>query len=182
MALQLRCGGAAGDSCAVLHYPGSVRGEALAASIALAAAGAPPCGGVVVAGSADLFLQQTACPAVAFLAGSLAEARTETLFESPRWLRLQAQALLRGILSWSGGDSYAPVQIAVRVVSADGLPVRGAAVTLDDAVTLLTDDDGTAVFTCFEAGTHGCLIAVPGSEPLLRRVDSGGAPIECIIP
>ena len=183
MALQLRCGGAAaGDSCAFLHYPGSARGTALADSIAASAALIPPCGGVCVRGSAELFLQQTACPATVFLAGSLDDQRTETLFRSPRWMRLQVQALLRGILSWAGGDRFAPVEMAVRVVTDDGSPVVLAAVTIDGAVTLLTGDDGTAVFTCFEAGTHGCLVSVPDAAPLLLRIEAGSGPIECILP
>lgn len=183
MALQLCCGVAPGrDSCAVLHYPGSARGRALADSIARASILIPPCGGVDVRSAAEIFLQQTACPAVSFVAGSLEEGRTEELFGSPRWLRLQSQALLRGILAWSCPGRYAPVDIAVRVLSADRAPVGGAAVTIDDAVTLLTGDDGTAVFTCFEAGEHGLLIAPPGGGRILRRIVTGPGAIECVLP
>lgn len=186
MALQVRFGAAdaqRGDACQVQHFPGSMRGAALAGGIADASSGLPPCLSVTGSASADLFLQQTACPAIVLSAGSLADPGTETLFESARWNALQAQALLRGILGYLGGEAYRPARFEVRVATEAGEPIAGAAVTIDDTLTLLTGGDGSALFTVFNPGIHGCLVAAPdGRQRLLEIEAADGVSIDCILP
>ena len=118
-----------------------------------------------------------------FTAGSLIDPGTETLLASARWAALQTQAIVRGILGYRGGDAYAPVSFSVRVLTGTGEPIAGAAVTIDDTLTLLCGDDGIAAFTVFGAGGHGCLVADPFGRRRLFPIEAAeGTVFECVLP
>ena len=104
LAVGLRFGAAVGDDpgCVIYHYPGSVSGTAAADSLAAGIAGIPPCESFVTAESAGIFLQQTNCPAVVISGGSLSSSGTEAVFGSSRWTRLEAEAVLHGLLRHFG--------------------------------------------------------------------------------
>lgn len=105
MAIGLRFGGAevTDAGCSVYHYPGSVKGTAFADSLVSSLSGMPPCESFVKAGSSDLFLQQTNCPAVLLSGGSLSDAGTENILGSPKWIRLESEAILRALAGYFGG-------------------------------------------------------------------------------
>ncbi len=100
LAIGLRFGNEAepDNVCTVYHYPGSISGTASADSIASNIIGTPPCESFITAESSDLFLQQTNCPAVVISGGSLSDPDTETILGSFRWIRLEADAIRRGLL------------------------------------------------------------------------------------
>ncbi len=100
LAIGLRFGNDAQPDhvCTVYHYPGSVSGTASADSLASNITGTPPCESFITAESSDLFLQQTNCPAVVISGGSLSDPDTETILGSFRWIRLEADAIRRGLL------------------------------------------------------------------------------------
>jgi len=106
LAIGLRFGGSSGpvQGCTVLHYPGSSAGKAAADSLAASLAGTPPCGSSGAEESSDLFLQQTSCPAVVISGGSLSDPDTEIILGSFRWVRLEAEAILRGLLGNFGAE------------------------------------------------------------------------------
>jgi N-acetylmuramoyl-L-alanine amidase len=88
--------------CTVYHYPGSIAGTAVADSLASGLSGTPPCVSFVKAESSDIFLQQTNCPAVLISGGSLSDAATENILGSSRWIRLEAEAILRSLIGYFG--------------------------------------------------------------------------------
>ena len=106
LAISVRFGGALepGDGCLVYHYPGSVVGTAVADSLVSNLAGTPPCEEVEVVESAELFLQQTNCPAVVISGGSLSDGDTENILGSFRWTGLEAEAILRSLLVYFGAE------------------------------------------------------------------------------
>ena len=102
LAIRVRYGEAqeGASDCIVFHYPGSVAGTAAADSLAARLAGTPPCKSFVTVESSGLFLQQTNCPAVVISGGSLCDPDTETIFESFRWIGIEANAIRRGLLQY----------------------------------------------------------------------------------
>ncbi len=106
LAISVRFGGAVepGGGCLVCHYPGSVAGTAAADSLVSNLAGTPPCEAVGIVESAELFLQQTNCPAVVISGGSLSDADTENILGSFRWTGLEADAILRSLLGYFGAE------------------------------------------------------------------------------
>ena len=107
LAISVRFGGALepGDGCLVYHYPGSVAGTAVADSLVSNLAGTPPCEEVEVVESAELFLQQTNCPAVVISGGSLSDDDTENILGSFRWTGLEAEAILLSLLVYFGAEN-----------------------------------------------------------------------------
>jgi N-acetylmuramoyl-L-alanine amidase len=97
--IRFGLGGPEAGGCVIYHYPGSVQGTAAADSIAAGISGTPPCESFATSDSSDLFLQQTNCPAVIISGGDLSDTDTEKILGSPRWVRLEAEAILRGLLA-----------------------------------------------------------------------------------
>ncbi len=106
LAISVRFGGAMepGSRCLVYHYPGSVAGTAAADSLASGLAGTPPCEATGVVESAELFIQQTNCPAVVISGGSLSDADTENILGSFRWTGLEADAIFRSLLGYFSAE------------------------------------------------------------------------------
>ena len=92
------------ESCLVSHYPGSVTGTFFADSLAAGLAGTPPCESFVTSESAALFLQQTNCPAIVISGGSLSDEGTEKVLGSFRWTGMEAEAILRSLVSCFGRE------------------------------------------------------------------------------
>jgi N-acetylmuramoyl-L-alanine amidase len=161
--------GTDGSGCTVFHYPGSARGEALAASLSFSMQGLPPCDEWSMAASANRFLQQTSCPAVEIRNGTILSRESETIFSHPSYAALEAERILWGLLLHAGGGAIRPVSRSIRVLAA-GAPAAGAAVTIDNSFTHYTDRTGTARFICLEPGDHLLLVEPPGKAPSLTTL------------
>ena len=163
LAISIHHGTAAGeDGCRILHYPGSARGGDLAASLRAALMELPPCAEYTTGESAALFLQQTSCPACEIHAGRIGEASTEPLLANPRYIHLMAERILSAIITYTGGAGVTLLERTIAVVRA-GRPVQGAAVCIDQAVSIPTDSRGCARFTSIDPGIHALTIEAPGS-------------------
>lgn len=168
---------AAGSGCVLMHYPGSKNGEALAASLASALSGLPPCADWSIAASAERFLQQTSCPAVEIRNGSIGTDQAETMFANPLYAGLEAERVLSGLLIHEGGAADL-VEQSFMIIH-EGKPIAGAAVTIDQTLTHYTGRDGIAHFRCLEPGEHLMLIELPdlALPPHTRIISVGGEPI-----
>jgi N-acetylmuramoyl-L-alanine amidase len=105
MAIGLRFGGGSENEpdCFVYNYPGSVSGTAFADTLVSLLSGTPPCESFSRIESSDLFLQQTNCPAVVISGGTLADKDTEAILGSSRWIRIEADAILRSLIAYFNG-------------------------------------------------------------------------------
>jgi N-acetylmuramoyl-L-alanine amidase len=170
-------GAADGPGCTLMHYPGSRKGEALAASLASALSGLPPCEDWNIAASASRFLQQTSCPAVEIRNSTIESDEAETMFSNPLYAGLEAERVLSGLLIHASGDAIELVEQSILILRG-GEPVVGAAVTIDQTLTHYTGRDGIAHFSCLEPGEHLMLIELPGRiSPLqIRNISVGGEP------
>jgi hypothetical protein len=158
------------ESCLLYHYPGSTRGQAVASKLASRLAPFPPCPEIKVAESAEIFLQQTNCPAVTVLSASLEDRENADLLLSPRWLSAQTQQLLLALIDYFSGSDYRPVTWSCTVFSG-GRPVAGASVTINGSITVMTGEDGKADFTCFGEGIHSCSVIHPDGRYSIRQVE-----------
>jgi N-acetylmuramoyl-L-alanine amidase len=153
--------------CAVLHYPGSERGVAIADNLAARLADLPPCPVRSLVPSADRFLQQTNCPAVEIRGGAISSRDAETMLSKPVYAQLEAERILAAIISYAGEGTVELVEQSVRILEG-GEPVVGAAVSIDMTVTQYTDVSGIARFTCTVPGRHLLTAKLPGEpSPLL---------------
>lgn len=149
--------------CRILHYPGSKVGTALASELALSLAQLPPCSEVAVDESAGLFLQQTSCPACEIHCGSVREEPTEKVLSNPRYILIAAERIFTAALRYQGGDALKCVSRIIEVQH-NGLPVYGTAVCIDQAITMTTDKNGQALFTCLIPGRHMVTYETPKRE------------------
>ncbi len=122
----------------------------------------PPCVESSKEESAELFLQQTGCPACEIHA--CISDFTEKLFRNPRWLEMEASSIVSGLAGFFSGRT-GPCPSNSVIIKIDGEPAAGTAVSLDGVFTAVTDQDGTAVFPCAGHGTHYLLIDIPGLGP-----------------
>ncbi len=143
--------------CALLHYPGSERGMLLAGELAERLGGLPPCAVWNIAESAERFLQQTSCPAVEIRNEPIAGGDIELVLSNPLYPQLQAERVAAAVIALAGES---PLEQTVRIVMS-GEPVEGAAVTIDQSVTWLTDSSGEARFACVLPGEHLLTVALP---------------------
>ena len=166
-----------GPGCVLMHYPGSRKGEALAASLASVFSGLPPCGDWNIAASAGRFLQQTSCPAVEIRNGSIDSDEAEAIFSNPLYAGLEAERVLSGLLIHAGGGATELIEQSF-IVLRGREPVEGAAVTIDQTLTHYTGSDGIAHFSCLEPGEHLLLIELPEriSPIRIRSIEVGGEP------
>jgi N-acetylmuramoyl-L-alanine amidase len=131
-------------------YPTSAAGRAWAARAAasLASLGlpAPP-----VTDEAQYVVQQTSCPALLAAPGSLADEASETRLLAPGALRAEAYALFLALAREWAPDAAWPAD-SLTVLDEAGRAVPGAAVTLGDALVLVTDASGRVRFARTEPG------------------------------
>ncbi len=163
--------------CVLTHYPGSRNGEALAASLASALSGLPPCWDWNIAASACRFLQQTSCPAVEIRNSAIESDEAETIYSNPLYAGLEAERILSGLLIHTAGGAIELIEQSILILRG-GNPVADAAVTIDQTLTHYTGSDGIAHFSCLEPGEHLMLIELPGrTSPLqIRNISVGGEP------
>ena len=163
------------SACGLFHYPGSEKGKLLAGELVRRLAGLPPCAEWRSGESAAPFLQQTSCPAVEIHNGPIERAENERIFSHPLHPQLVAERIAAALIAGAGGQ---PVEQAVKIVM-NGLPVTGAAVSIDQSVTRLTDASGEARFACVLPGEH-LLTVMIGDESPARLVSisvTDGSPI-----
>jgi len=144
--------------CALLHYPGSERGMALAGELAARLGGLPPCETWRLEESAERFLQQTSCPAVEIRHGAIAHGDIELIFSNPLYPMLEAERIAAAVIALNGES---PLEQTVRILM-NGEPIEGAAVSIDQALTQITDSSGDARFACAMPGEHLLTVALPG--------------------
>jgi N-acetylmuramoyl-L-alanine amidase len=162
-------------ACTVLHYPGSEKGMMLAGELARRLEGMPPCAGWRRGESAALFLQQTNCPAVEICNGSIARVENERIYSHPLHPQLEAERIAAAIIAYAGEQ---PIEQTVRIL-VNGEPIEGATVSIDQALTRLTDASGDARFACVLPGEHVLTIMIQG-EALARLTPisvTDGSPI-----
>lgn len=164
-----------GTACTIFHYPGSEKGMSLAGELALRLGGLPPCAVWKTEESATRFLQQTSCPAVEICNGAVARGKSERILSNPFHTQMEAERIAAAIIAMAGEE---PIEQKVTIIM-DGVPVEGAAVSIDQAVTGLTDESGCAEFACVLPGEHTLTIVIPG-ESLARLIPfsvTDGSPV-----
>ncbi|MBN1884943.1 MAG: N-acetylmuramoyl-L-alanine amidase [Candidatus Krumholzibacteriota bacterium] len=173
----LRIGRASGnDACVVRHYPGSLRGAALARLLADALAGLPPCRETAVGEATDPFLQQTNCPACVARSGPV-EGDAERLFSHHARPAIEAERLFAALVAFFGDERTAQRPV---VATDGGLPVAGALVCLDGTVSLETDETGVVRFTCVTPGRHVLGCAWPDGRETALFFDADVSPVDTL--
>ncbi len=137
----------------VLHFSGSARGRSLADRLSAALGALAPEGPIAVAEWADVFLQQTACPACEIHCGPVEDAAREAAMSDPAWLRFEAERILTAIAGFFGYEGTVAASFKVTVVSR-GAPAAGASVDVDRLTVRTTDAGGSASFGLVEPGTR----------------------------
>ncbi|MBN1163987.1 MAG: N-acetylmuramoyl-L-alanine amidase [Candidatus Krumholzibacteriota bacterium] len=150
------------DACLLLHYPGSQRGMAAAEHLSRALGGLPPCKELSLREGAGLFLQQTNCPACEIHA--ILDDRTEKIYLSPRWIYLEAERILSGIVHNFNERETELFDYTINIIRENKL-LRPVSVCLDQALTLIADDEDCVKFSCVTAGEHSVSIGLPGIVP-----------------
>jgi N-acetylmuramoyl-L-alanine amidase len=162
-------------SCTVFHYPGSEKGMLLASELTERLEGLPPCAEWRRGESAAPFLQQTSCPAVEICNGPMERAENERIYSHPLHPQLEAERIAAAVIASMGVQ---PIEQTVRIL-VNGVPIVGAAVSIDQAVTRLTDESGGARFACVLPGEHLLTVMIRG-ESLARLTPisvTDGSPI-----
>ena len=152
-------------ACTLSHYPGSEKGMEFAAELSSRLGGLPPCDEWIVRESAARFLQQTSCPAVEICGGSLESAGSESVLSNPLHAQMESERIAAAIIALAGGE---PIEQEVTVIM-EGAPIEGAAISIDQAMTRLTDASGSAEFACVLPGNHLLTILIPG-ETIARLI------------
>ena len=178
LAVRVRLAEGEGDetsACTLFHYPGSDKGMLLALELARRLEGLPPCAEWERVESAARFLQQTSCPAVEICSGAIASGDIERILSHPLHPQLEAERIAAAIIVSAGEN---PIEQIVRIVM-DGEPIEGAAVSIDQTVTRLTDASGDALFACVLPGEHVLTVVITG-ESITRLVPvsvTDGSPV-----
>lgn len=162
-----------GDRCLVLHYPGSEKGRELASYIGAALEGIYPETGFRAAEAADPFLTQTSCPAVEVRFISPSSEVDPGILSTSAYQAVCSEKIFGSILRYfEGGDSAQVFPLDVTVMR-NGRQLAGAYVSIDNILTLPTDDSGSARFSSVESGEHMFLVQKDGEVcyQALRRVD-----------
>lgn len=131
------------------HFPGSVDGKRMAASVLAAMARRLSRPAVGPLETVTYPLQQTACPAIVVEAPSIGEVAEELRLAESWYQRQQAYALFLGVLDHYGASDSGTVD--VRCATGEAAEWR---ITLDDTWTLVTDAAGTASFERVSLGEH----------------------------
>jgi N-acetylmuramoyl-L-alanine amidase len=171
-----------GSGCSILHYPGSTGGISLADELAQRLEGLPPCESYATGESADLFLQQTNCPACMIFGGPIEDTSQSAVLVNPRYAQQAAQRITGAILGYIGADRWNGVERTF-IIELDGQPVEGGMISIDQVVTSSTDGLGKARFPCIESGMHVISYFMPGEPPIsrIRLIDIGTEPSKEIL-
>ncbi len=148
--------------CVIAHYPGSGNGEAISENLKLSLDGFPPCRETRLAESSELFIQQTNCPATEL--HSAIDPENEMLFARPGWTRAESLRIFSAILNYFSGRPGRFFHHSLKILSRQA-PIEGAAVCVDQALTVITGPDGVARFDCIEPGNHVVSIAGGRFQP-----------------
>jgi len=137
----------------ILHYPGSKKGERL--SLNLASAMNELYGGYdfKCTESARPFLLETHCPACEIFSAPVEDEFFEKLLLNPRFLKLEAEKILKGIVNFFSCDSISPLSCCEVHVTSNGLPLKGAVVTINQSFSESTNNEGVAKFHTLDEGT-----------------------------
>lgn len=137
----------------VLCFPGSARGRSIADRLATALGSDFPAGSCWVREWADVFLQQTACPACEIYTGSTDFAGREAAMSGEPWLRFEAERIFVAIAGYFGYEGAVAGVLTVNVISG-GAPTAGATVDIDRLSSRATDEQGSATFGFIDPGIH----------------------------
>lgn len=107
-------------------------------------------------------VMQTGCPAIIVNAGMISDAATERKLALPAENRRTAYGIFCGILRYYDTHKRYSGHIAGTVQTAQGAPLSGALVTLDDHTVLQTGFDGTYLFKMLKKGSHTAVITKGG--------------------
>jgi N-acetylmuramoyl-L-alanine amidase len=161
--------GPADRARSVLYFPGSARGRSIAERLASALVTVGPGGPCAVDESADVFLQQTACPACEIFLGPIDEAAREAAANGEPLLRLEAEREFAAIVGYFGYGGIVAGDFAVKILSG-GVPAAGATVDIDRLAARETDETGSASFGFVDPGTHLITVRMAdGRSSLLVR-------------
>jgi N-acetylmuramoyl-L-alanine amidase len=154
----------------VLYFPGSARGRSIAERLAAALGALAPEGPLAVVEWADVFLQQTACPACEVHCGPIEDASREAAMNDDAWLRLEAERIVTALAGSFGYEGAVPADFAVKVIAA-GAPAAGASVDIDRLSVRATDAGGSASFGLVEPGAHLVTVRLAdGRSALFARI------------
>jgi len=145
----------------VSHYPKSPEGIKLSRQIIDYLAGAVGTIEARAVPSVAYTLVHTGCPAVSVHPFEPESVLAEDKLDSTGFQRKEAYAIFCGLLSFSGLDEDETGRIK-DIVKADGNPVAGAAVVLDETFMLQTDEDGGFEFRLVDPGPHTITVSGAG--------------------
>lgn len=154
----------------VLYFSGSARGRSIAERLAAALGALAPEGPLAVVEWADVFLQQTACPACEVHCGPIEDASREAAMKDAAWLRLEAERIFAAIALSFGYEGTVAADFAVKVIAA-GAPAAGASVDIDRLSVRATGAGGSASFGLVEPGAHLFTVRLAdGRSALFARI------------
>jgi len=176
--IEIRHPAAPADSPRVVRtffFPGSAKGETMAADVGLAFAQAISAPLRAPQDTVTYPLQQTACPAVVVAAPSISRPDEELRLDESWYLRQQAYGVFLGIVRHFGGDG------ARLVVQLQGRGRADDMVTLDGTWTLMPGADGTVTFGVVAPGEHQVSVR-RGAGRVEQTVVTGDAEARLVIP
>ncbi|MBD3178808.1 MAG: hypothetical protein GF417_03985 [Candidatus Latescibacteria bacterium] len=138
----------------IRHYPGSRDGARFAGLLLPMLETLFPEGSVYISESAEFFLTHTTCPASAVHLGSMACTGAEEVISSLAYQYYLSDRILAAVARYfegEGGGQAKPFRI--KVVDGEA-PVPGSYVTLDNLLTLPTDEEGAVMYSHVDSGEH----------------------------
>jgi len=124
---------------------------------------------VRIVGSSSTTLAHTACPAVCVHVGEPRDQDAVRLLTDTVFMRRQAYAFFTAIQEWAGVRERDCGSIQGRVTRG-GDPVRGCLVTLDEWLSLQTDELGMYHFRLVTPGSHVVSISGDDGKEIVRKL------------
>ncbi|MDZ7859630.1 MAG: N-acetylmuramoyl-L-alanine amidase [Candidatus Krumholzibacteriota bacterium] len=147
----------------IRHYPDSQGGTKIAAIINSNLEGLYLAESGVIKSSASSLLSQTSCPACEIHFTSLDEKEFEEIASDPDYINLISENIFSSILNYFNADhaEFNPVKIKI---TSKGRGIPDVYVTVDNLLTLPTNDRGIAVFSHIDPGKHMIVVQTRGEE------------------
>jgi len=141
----------------LLYYPGSAGGIKISGLLQSALAVNYPGNNNATGESADFFLTNTSCPACEIHFTSPSENPLGKILSNPDYISLVSENIFSSILNYFDDKYVRSNPLKVRIISG-GQGIPGIYVTIDNALTLPTDDNGIATFSNIAPGKHMILV------------------------
>jgi N-acetylmuramoyl-L-alanine amidase len=164
----------------ILHYPGSAGGLKIATLIQSALANIYPYNSTTSEESADFFLTHTSCPACEIHFASLTEKAFEEIVSDPDYISLISESIFSSILNYFNDKYIKSNPAKIRIIS-NGKGLPGIYVTIDNALTLPTNDSGLVTFSNITPGRHMILVQTTGTQQYFGVHDIHSTPEDEVV-